>query len=393
MNIPQAIEALLYENGTVIVPALGAFVRHHESAQVNVITNEFRKPSSSLSFDPTQHEENPLLMDYLMLHGELSDEDARQQIATFVADCYDRLQEGETITLEGIGTLSFNNLRDIVFVPDPYTNFNTDSFGLEDLTAPPVFYKPSIPEPTIPESTISEPSTPEPAIPEPTIPEPTISEPSTLEPSTPEPAIPEFTTQEPTTPDSTTPEPEIPDVPDEETSNPIIPETSPENEEEESRRRFWWLWLLLILMLGVALWYFKSRPAKPEPPVAPATPTDTLAVSVPLTDTLAAPTDTPTLPAEQTTPVVEPKKAPIIVEVVDPDPESKAFIIGGCFTIEENALNMNKEFIEQGAQDAFTMKRGSKYYVCYGQYPSSAEAKIALPEINEKYNRKAWILF
>lgn len=390
MNIPQAIEALLYENGTVIVPALGAFVRHNESAQVNVITNEFSKPSSSLSFDPTQHEENPLLMDYLMLHGELSDEDARQEIATFVADCYDRLQEGETIILEGIGTLSFDHLRDIVFAPDPRSNFNTDSFGLEDLTAPPVYYKPSTPGPAIPK-----PTTPEPTTPESSVPEPTPSEElTTPEPEIPEPTIPESTTPDSAIPEFSTPEPEITDVPDEETPNPIIPELSPEDQEEEPRRRFGWLWLLLLLLLvGVALWYFKSRPAKPEPPVSPATPTDTSAVSVPVSDTPAALTDTLILPAENTTPVVEPKKAPIIVEVVDPNPESKAFIIGGCFTIEENALNMNKEFIGQGCQEAFTMKRGSKFYVCYGQYPSSEEAKMALPEINEKYNRKAWILF
>jgi septal ring-binding cell division protein DamX len=53
---------------------------------------------------------------------------------------------------------------------------------------------------------------------------------------------------------------------------------------------------------------------------------------------------------------------------------------------------MTTEARQQGCNDAFTMKRGSKYYVCYGQYPSTADAKTALPEILKNFNDKAWIL-
>lgn len=332
MNVIKAIAALLYDHDTVIVPALGAFVRTDESAQVNVITGEFHRPTSRLGFDPSQREEHPLLMDYLMLHAELSDEDARQEIAAFVTMCYTKLREGETVALDGIGTLSFNSIQETVFEPDPSADFNADAFGLNDMEVPPV-YQTTAPAPEAPK------------------------------PSNAEPAVPKL--------------------------------SQPDPEEERPRHRTWWLWLLLLLLVGgLGLWYFKYRPVQPDPvpptPIGPLTITDTLAPVVTPTpvDTVAEVVeDTMTLPVDTLTVQAD------VIEVVKPLPSSKAFIVGGCFSIEENALNMTREALDQGCKDAFVMKRGTKFYVCYGQYPSTTDAKTALPEILEKYNRKAWILF
>lgn len=346
MTVIQAIISLLYDHDTVIVPALGAFVRHDESAQVNVITNEFLRPTSSLEFDPSQREENPLLMEHLMLHGELSDEDARQQIAVFVADCYAKMREGESVALEGIGTLSFNSFQEPVFEPDPSADFNAEAFGLEDLEAQSVYRV----EPII--------------------------EPSKAPECEPEPII-------------ESPEPEI------ENGSPDM----------DSHHSLWWLWLLLLLLAagGVALWYFKFRPVKPEPQPPVVTPEppkivapDTLKEIAPDTlnmmpdDTLSSANEVTVTEEVSTTPIEANTSGPS--EVVKPNPESKAFIVGGCFSVKENALNMAKEAFGQGCTEAFVMKRGEKFFVCYGQYPSNADAKAALPEIIEKYNQKAWIL-
>lgn len=344
MNVPQAIASLLYDHDVVIVPALGAFVRHDESAQVNVITNEFQRPASSLSFDPSQREENALVMDYLMLHNSINDEEARQQIASFVADCYTKMREGETVTLEGLGTLSFNSFQELVFEPDASADFNAEAFGLEDLEAQPVYRAEPLPV--------------------------EIEEPARV------------TTD----------------------LKKVSPEVTIEINDPK-RPNLRWLWLLLLLLVagGVALWYFKFRPIEPAPPTPP-TPQNTIVDTVKAMDSLEIPepveipVDTMTIAVDSSEikdVVVEPE---IVVEptapteVVKPKPESKAFIVGGCFSVEENAMNMAKEAFAQGCQEAFVMKRGSKFFVCYGQYPNSAEAKAVLPNILEKHNDKAWIL-
>jgi len=334
-------------------------VRHDESAQVNVITNEFQRPTSSLEFDPSQREENPLLMEYLMLHGNLSDEDARQEIAAFVADCYAKLREGETVTFEGIGTMSFNSFQEPEFVPDTSSDFNAESFGLEDLEAQPVF------------------ST--------TTPDIRTPEPSAIETS----MVDEYSSE-------LVNEPEPVKV----TSDPIDDAAS---SDDDPQHRRWWLWLLLLLLVagGVVVWYFHFRQVEPAPPTPPAVvEIDTIVKKDSLDlpglienhdDTLVTTTDSSALQGVvETQEIVEEPVPPI--EVVKPDPESKAFIVGGCFSVKENALNMAMEAYNLGCAGTFVMKRGEKFYVCYGQYRSNADAKAALPEILEKYNQKAWIL-
>ena len=50
--ISTVISALLFERDTVVVPGLGMFIKHYDGAKVNVITNHFERPSTTLHFDP-----------------------------------------------------------------------------------------------------------------------------------------------------------------------------------------------------------------------------------------------------------------------------------------------------------------------------------------------------
>lgn len=335
-TIPSAIASLLYDHDTVIVPGLGAFVRHDQSAHVNVITNEFQRPSSTLGFDPQQREENTLVSDYLMACDGLADEEARTAIASFVSECFASLKEEGSVSLAELGTLTMNEQQSLVFEPLADTNFNGDAFGLEDLCPQPVFGVRN----------------------------------------------------------------EELGVRSEEVSHKDI--------LSEKNRSLWWIWLLLLLLVaaGVVLWYFKFRsvptkpwPRKPVPvqvresllPHSPMpTGNDTL-VSVEPGDTLTTPTETPKTLPDTPTETSEPQVSGTL-EVVKPEPTSKAFIVGGCFSMEKNALNMAAEAQAQGCADAFVMKRGKMYYVCYGQYPSTADAKAALPMALSQYNPKSWIL-
>lgn len=362
MTVLQAIISLLYDHDIVVVPALGAFVRHDESARVNVITNEFQRPTSILSFDASQREENPLLMEHLMLYGELSDEDARQEIAAFVADCYAKLREGEAVILEGIGTLRFNSFQEPEFEPEPSADFNAEAFGLEDLEAQSVF--------------LTEPVNPV--------------------------VVP---------------------------ADPVVVPVDDSESDDDSHPRRRWLWLLLVLLIAGGMGWFvytelTSSGGEIDPPVVIDPPVtvdstelassaeeiDTSLVSEPSSpqqvDSLqpnpeeSAEIEKPNpegsveveQPAHETPAEVEQPHSHGPTEVVKPNPDSKAFIIGGCFGVQENALNMAKEAFDKGCAEAFVMQRGSKFFVCYGQYSSSTDAKAALPEILEKYNPKAWIL-
>ena len=335
IRVANAISALLYDHHVVIVPGLGAFVCQAEGAKVNVITNQFEKPTATLSFDPQQREDNDLIVNHLMAHDEMDEASARQLVMEFVTDCYTKLRAGETVNIPEVGVLSLNGNQELVFNPVASNDFNGDAFGLEDLQPTPIFkgtqtnWK-------------------------------------------------EQVTQQ------------IKDL-----NTPMTVDI----EHEDDHRRRWWIWLLLILLIagGVALWYLYFRPVKPqpEPQPQPIIPTDTIVqdtLEVPQ-DTLEILKDTVEIPMdtieEFLTDTVEEALPP--AEVVAPPVNYKIFIIGGCFSVEQNALKMADEEKAKGFEDIFVMKRGSMYYVCYGQYASVQEAKADLPRVWQTCP-KAWIL-
>lgn len=383
-SIPSAIASLLYDHDTVIVPGLGAFVRHDLSAHVNVITNEFQRPSSSLDFDPQQREENTLVSDYLMACDGLTDEEARTTVATFVSDCFAQLKASGSTTIPSIGTLTMDEQQNLAFEPDE-VNFNSDAFGLEDFNPQPVF----------------------------------------------------GTATGQGTGDSGHETRDTARVTLDAGHGSRDAGITLEPADDDTHHCAWWIWLLLLLLIagGAVLWYVKYRPVPTQPWVVKPLPVREISGGPihlrPLCDTLENPVDTisaepepviepvtesvtepvteqPVTEQPVTEPVTEPVTKPVVnpvnettpvapstygaIEVITPPAEAKAFIVGGCFTIEKNALNMTADFRQQGCAEAFVMKRGTRYYVCYGHYASTAEAKAALPDILKNYNDKAWIM-
>lgn len=340
-KVANAISSLLYDHHVVIVPGLGAFLCQAEGAKVNVITNQFEKPSATLSFDPQQREDNDLIVDFLVAQEGMDKAAARQLVVEFVTDSFNRLKAGETVSIPEVGKLTMDGNQELQFQAVAANDYNGDAFGLGDIQPTPIF--------TGTQNNWKE----------------------------------EVTQQ-------------IKDL-----NTPMTVAI----DHEGDRPRRWWIWLLLLLIAGgVAVWYFYFRPVQPAPqpkpePVVPVDTvvplTDTLTDTLvePLVDTLVEPVaDTVVEPAVDTVvePVVEPTVEPP-VEVVTPPIEKKVFIIGGCFSIEQNAMNMVAEEREKGFVDAFVMKRGSMYYVCYGQYATVQEAKAELTEV-WKTSPKAWIL-
>lgn len=329
--VVHAISALLYDHQTVIVPGLGAFHCQAEGARVNVITNQFEKPTAILSFDPQCREDNDLIVDYLMSQDSIDEAEAKQRVMEFVSDCYAKLRSGAIVAIPEVGELSFNDNQEIVFNAVAKNDFNGDAFGLDNMRPTPIF--------TGNQSNWKE----------------------------------EVTQQ-------------IKDL--------NTPMTVAINHDDDHRRRGWiWILLLLIVAGGAAWWYFKYRPVEPKPEPKPIIPKDT--VKVPEKDTVEIPVDTIEIPMDT---IVEPEVDTVIetpietpVEVVAPAVEKKVFIIGGCFSIEQNAMNMAEEEKTKGFTDVFVMKRGRMFYVCYGQFATVQEAKEALPRV-WTVCPKAWIL-
>ena len=84
-----------------------------------------------------------------------------------------------------------------------------------------------------------------------------------------------------------------------------------------------------------------------------------------------------------------PKDTIVIEEVVVTDTFR---IIAGCYDREEFAEKIVYSLQTKGFEQAFKLKRGERWFVAYGWYPTEEEAVSVLREIRESGKGKGWIL-
>lgn len=138
ISIAEAISDLLFVRDTVVVPGLGAFVKKPVPATVNPVANYFAMPSCQIEFDAKIREDNDLVICYMAEKNDIPEDEARRLLVMFVSDCFNSLKSGKKVTLNQIGTLSYDWADDIVFQQDETLNYNADSFGLCDFCPLPI---------------------------------------------------------------------------------------------------------------------------------------------------------------------------------------------------------------------------------------------------------------
>ena len=349
ISIAEAISDLLYVRDIVVVPGLGAFVKKPVSAEVNPVANYFATPSCQIEFDAKRREDNDLVISYMAEKNQIPEDEARRLLVMFVSDCFNSLKSGKKVMLNQIGTLSLDWAEDIVFQQESGVNYNADAFGLCDFTPTPIIQSKSKAEIKA----------------------------------------------------------EIEQQQKDKNTPMTVDEQAVHEDDEEPRRHLGWFWILLALLLlaciGFGLYYFKivdfdlfkAQTEKPNE-IEPGEVTcpsevktwETEVVVVPQTiDTIPETIESDTVTANNEEPNVE------VVQTPEPiNPEAKIRIIAGCFAEQENAERMANTMKNNGHNEAFVEKRGSKWFVAFGRYVTMEEADTALRDIRANGNNKAWIL-
>lgn len=80
------------------------------------------------------------------------------------------------------------------------------------------------------------------------------------------------------------------------------------------------------------------------------------------------------------------------LDTVEPIVTDTFSIIAGCYDQEEFAQRIVVSLQNKGFEQAFKMKRGERWFVAYGWYPTEEEAIVALREIRTNTEYKGWIL-
>lgn len=137
-DLSSYITGLLFIHDCVILPGFGGFVANYQEATHNEQSNTFNPPSKKLVFNSSLSYNDGLLINYLSRQLNISYAEAEQKVKHSVEDAWIRLEKGETLTFEGIGTFRYNEDATLVFNPEVTENLLTDSCGLFSFRFPPL---------------------------------------------------------------------------------------------------------------------------------------------------------------------------------------------------------------------------------------------------------------
>ena len=137
MRIDSYIEKLLFEYNCVVVPGFGAFLAHGKSAEIDTTSKTLIPPSKVISFNAQLSKNDGLLVSHIAKEKKLGYEELLQEVEDVANDWTQRLNNGETLELYGIGKLWQKDQR-IQFQPENRINYLTSSFGLASFAVTPV---------------------------------------------------------------------------------------------------------------------------------------------------------------------------------------------------------------------------------------------------------------
>lgn len=131
MNLGKYIRELLPEHDTVIIPGLGAFLSTYKPAQIDEKSGEMTPPAKEVTFEPKIRSNDGLLAGKISVDEGMPLTEAYSQLEQERDEILYLLDKGETVFLENIGELSYNQNRELQFIPIGMDNLLLEAYGLE----------------------------------------------------------------------------------------------------------------------------------------------------------------------------------------------------------------------------------------------------------------------
>jgi hypothetical protein len=131
LDITAFIRELLFGHDCVIVPGFGGFIGNYTPARIDKISGTFYPPVKQISFNRNLNHNDGLLVGRISGTADITYGDAREMVEQFVSDLRKRLENGEKVVFDNVGSFINNPEGNIQFEPDRNVNYHLDSYGLE----------------------------------------------------------------------------------------------------------------------------------------------------------------------------------------------------------------------------------------------------------------------
>ena len=141
MDITFYLVELLRLHDCVIVPDLGGFVTNYRPAVMDIANGSFNPPVKEVIFTGKLNKNDGLLVNYISGTEGVGYFEARQIISEFVDEVWSKLENGEKIIFQNIGTLQFDRNEKLIFESQVHENFLLDTYGMEGFQFPQLEHK------------------------------------------------------------------------------------------------------------------------------------------------------------------------------------------------------------------------------------------------------------
>jgi nucleoid DNA-binding protein len=131
VDVTAFIKELLFGHDCVIVPGFGGFIGNYTPARIEKNTGTFYPPVKQISFNRNLNHNDGLLVGKISASAEINYGDARNIVEEFVGGIRKKLEKGEKVNFDHIGSFVNNHEGNVQFEPDKSANYHLDSYGLD----------------------------------------------------------------------------------------------------------------------------------------------------------------------------------------------------------------------------------------------------------------------
>ena len=128
------LKKLLYQYDCVVVPELGAFLTHYQSAVFTENSSLYLPPRKRVAFNEALRFDDGILANYIMFHEPLTREGAQRHISQFVGELRQQVVTVGRFEIDGIGTFTQNDEGRLQFDPSLRHNFFGEAYGMSALS-------------------------------------------------------------------------------------------------------------------------------------------------------------------------------------------------------------------------------------------------------------------
>jgi hypothetical protein len=138
VDISTHIKELLYGHECVIIPGFGGFIGNYIPAHIDKAEGIIHPPVRKISFNRNLNHNDGLLIKHISTSSGMNYPDARNLVEEFVTELRRKLERGEKVVFDQIGSFVNNHEGNLQFEPDETVNYNLDSYGFEPVICHPI---------------------------------------------------------------------------------------------------------------------------------------------------------------------------------------------------------------------------------------------------------------